>query len=61
MAALHVYFLYKEMFRWEDFAQDMAGLPPTVAQATVPLGKNQGLYNGFLAAGLLWALAAPAL
>ncbi|MEL7104765.1 MAG: DUF1304 domain-containing protein [Pseudomonadota bacterium] len=57
IAALHLYILWFEMFAWEsrgpkvfrDFAPEM--FPKTKVMAA-----NQGLYNGFLAAGLIWAL-----
>jgi putative membrane protein len=60
VALLHGYFLILEMFLWQrplglkTFAMDAAR-----AETTSVLAKNQGLYNGFLAAGLLWALAHP--
>jgi len=53
-----------EMFAWTEIAQRVADLPKSVADATKAIGKNQGLYNGFLAAGLTWSLswsARPAL
>ena len=52
--------MYMEMFGWVGFAQRVAGLPLDVAEATKPLGFNQGLYNGFLVAGLVWSLRASA-
>ena len=62
VAALHVYFLVLEMFLW----QTPRGLAtfrntPEKAELTAVLAANQGLYNGFLAAGLFWGLghAAP--
>ena len=60
VAGLHVYFLILEMFLWTKplgrrvFAQSQAQ-----AQTTAILAANQGLYNGFLAAGLVWAVAHP--
>jgi putative membrane protein len=60
VAIAHLYFMYKEMCRWESFSVDVARLPPDVAKATIAIGRNQGLYNGFLAAGLIWSLFAPA-
>ncbi len=58
IAALHVYILVLEMFLWEKPAGLRAfGLTPEMAKATKVLGANQGLYNGFLAAGLFWGLA----
>lgn len=57
IAALHVYILILEMFLWEK----SAGLKafrntPEKAAITRVLAANQGLYNGFLAAGLIWGL-----
>ena len=54
---LHVYFLVLEMFLW-DKPRGMRtfGLTPEFAAASKSLAANQGLYNGFLAAGLLWGL-----
>jgi len=57
IALLHLYILWFEMFAWEsrgpkifrDFDRDL--FPKTKAMAA-----NQGLYNGFLAAGLIWSL-----
>ncbi len=57
VAALHVYFLILEMFLWNK-PQGMKAfhLTPEKAAITKPLAANQGLYNGFLAAGLVWGL-----
>jgi putative membrane protein len=60
VAALNVVFMSAEMFFWKSFSVLVAKLPQPVADATVPLGINQGLYNGFLAAGLIWSLFVPA-
>jgi putative membrane protein len=58
VAALHVYFLVLEMFLWTKPAGLQAfDLDPDFAERTKALAGNQGLYNGFLAAGLLWGLA----
>jgi putative membrane protein len=58
VALLHVYFLVLEMFLWTKPAGMKAfGLTPQGAEQTKVLAANQGLYNGFLAAGLLWGLA----
>lgn len=58
MAALHVYILVLEMFLWTTPRGRRAfGLTPELAQTTKALAANQGLYNGFLAAGLVWGLA----
>jgi putative membrane protein len=61
VAALHAWFLVLEMFLWDKpFGRKTFGMTPEKAAATKPLAMNQGLYNGFLAAGLLWSLAAGA-
>ncbi len=58
VALLHVYFLVLEMFLWDKpFGLKTFGMTPEKAAATKPLAMNQGLYNGFLAAGLAWGLA----
>lgn len=55
VAVLHLYFLVMEMFFWTKPAGLKAfGLTPEVAESSKVLAANQGLYNGFLAAGLLW-------
>ena len=58
VALLHVYFLILEMFLW-DKPKGMKVFGNTLekAQATKVLAANQGLYNGFLAAGLIWGLS----
>ena len=57
VAALHLYFLTLEMFLWrKPFGRKTFGLTPELAEATASLAANQGLYNGFLAAGLIWGL-----
>ena len=57
VAAIHVYILVLEMFLWETPTGRRAfGLSPEKAKTTKVLAANQGLYNGFLAAGLLWGL-----
>ena len=59
IAALHLYILMLEMFRWEHPRTRRAfGTTAEFAQATKVLAANQGLYNGFLAAGLIWAVIA---
>ena len=56
---LHVYFLILEMFLWTKPAGLKAfGLTPERAESSKVLAANQGLYNGFLAAGLFWSLLA---
>jgi putative membrane protein len=57
IALLHIYILVLEMFLWDKPAGLRAfGMTQEKATATKVLGANQGLYNGFLAAGLLWGL-----
>ena len=57
VAVLHLYFLVLEMFLWKrPFGRRVFRLTPEYAEASAPLAANQGLYNGFLAAGLLWGL-----
>jgi putative membrane protein len=57
VAVLHLYFLVLEMFLWQKPAGRRAfGLTPEFAAASAKLAANQGLYNGFLAAGLIWGL-----
>jgi putative membrane protein len=61
VAALHLYFLVLEMFLWtkplglKTFRQTQQKADDSAA-----LAANQGLYNGFLAAGLIWGLVHPA-
>jgi putative membrane protein len=58
VALLHVYFLVLEMFFWDKpRGLRTFGLTPEFAAASKSLAANQGLYNGFLAAGLIWGLA----
>ena len=60
VAALHLYFLVLEMFLWRaPLGLKTFRMTPEKAETTAQLAGNQGLYNGFLAAGLLWALASP--
>lgn len=57
VALLHVYFLVLEMFLWDKPRGLKAfGLTPEFAAQSKVLAANQGLYNGFLAAGLFWGL-----
>ena len=57
VALLHFYFLVLEMFLWtRPFGLKTFGLTPEFAKATQALAANQGLYNGFIAAGLAWGL-----
>jgi putative membrane protein len=54
---LHVLFLILEMFLWNTpFGRKTFGLKEDYAKQSAPLAANQGLYNGFLAAGLLWGM-----
>lgn len=58
VALLHVYFLVLEMFLWDKSAGLRAfGQTKEEAASTKVLAANQGLYNGFLAAGLIWGIA----
>jgi len=58
VALLHGYFLVLEMFLWsKPYGRRVFNLTPEKAEATRTLAANQGLYNGFLAAGLVWGLA----
>lgn len=57
VALLHAYFLVLEMFLWDTpFGRRTFGLTPEFAAASKALAANQGLYNGFLAAGLFWGV-----
>jgi len=57
VALLHAWFLVLEMFLWDKpFGRRTFGLTPEFATASRRLAANQGLYNGFLAAGLVWGL-----
>lgn len=56
VALLHVCFLVLEMFLWRTRARRLFRMSAEMAEATAQLAANQGLYNGFLAAGLVWAL-----
>jgi putative membrane protein len=54
---LHLLFMVLEMFLWNTpFGRKTFGLKQDYAKQSAPLAANQGLYNGFLAAGLLWGL-----
>lgn len=60
VALLHLYFLYLEMFAWTKPAGLKAfGNTKEKAEESKVLAANQGLYNGFLAAGLFWSLIHP--
>jgi putative membrane protein len=59
VAALHLYFLVLEMFLWTTpTGRRTFGLERDFAEATRAMAANQGLYNGFLVAGLVWGLVA---
>jgi putative membrane protein len=61
VALLHLYFMVLEMFLWTKPAgRRVFGLTQEFANASKTLAANQGLYNGFLAAGLAWGLWAGA-
>ncbi|QII47189.1 DUF1304 domain-containing protein [Flagellimonas oceani] len=60
VALLHIYFLWLEMFAWTTKAKKVfRSLPEHLFEPTKTLAANQGLYNGFLAAGLIWSLIIP--
>lgn len=55
VAALHLYFMYFEMFAWTTLGRKIfRKFPKEMFEPTKELAANQGLYNGFLAAGLIW-------
>lgn len=55
VALLHLYFLWFEMFAWESRGPKIfRSFPKEMFPVTKSMAANQGLYNGFLAAGLLW-------
>ena len=57
VAVEHVYILVLEMFLWRTaYGRRVFGSTQAYADETAVLAKNQGLYNGFLAAGLAWGL-----
>ena len=57
VAVLHVYFLVLEMFLWTTaYAQKTFGRTAAQQEESKVLAGNQGLYNGFLVAGLVWSL-----
>src|SRR5919106_516353 len=57
VAVLHLGFLVLEMFLWNHpVGRKTFKMTPEYSQASAPLAANQGLYNGFLAAGLIWGL-----
>ncbi|MEM8771733.1 MAG: DUF1304 domain-containing protein [Pseudomonadota bacterium] len=59
VAVLHLGFLALEMFFWDhEVGRNIFSMTPEETALTKTLAANQGLYNGFLAAGLLWGLIA---
>lgn len=58
VAIEHLYILWLEMFAWETQGKKAfrGSLPDEMFKPTKTLAANQGLYNGFLAAGLIWSL-----
>jgi len=55
VAFIHVYILWFEMFAWESRGPKVfRGFPKDLFTPTKAMAANQGLYNGFLAAGLIW-------
>lgn len=57
VAVIHVYILVLEMFLWDTpKGRKVFGTTPEFATESKVLAANQGLYNGFLAAGLIWSL-----
>lgn len=60
VALIHIYIVYLEMFAWsKPKGLRVFGMTQEVADASKTLAANQGLYNGFLAAGLIWGLVHP--
>ena len=57
VALSHVAFLVLEMFLWDrPIGRRIFGMTAEQSRFSAPLAANQGLYNGFLAAGLVWGL-----
>ncbi|ASV30366.1 DUF1304 domain-containing protein [Maribacter cobaltidurans] len=57
VASMHCYFLWLEMFAWTSKAKKVfRNFPDELFEPTKSMAANQGLYNGFLAAGLFWSL-----
>ncbi|QCE41883.1 DUF1304 domain-containing protein [Psychroserpens sp. NJDZ02] len=56
VVVLHLYFLYFEMFAWDTIGRKVfKTIPKEIFGQTKVMAANQGLYNGFLAAGLIWS------
>jgi len=57
VAAIHAYIAWFEIFAWESRGPNVfKNFPPELFPQTVDMAANQGLYNGFLAVGLIWSL-----
>ena len=57
IAALHLYIAWFEIFAWTSRGPIVFDtFPPELFEQTIQLAANQGIYNAFLAAGLIWAL-----
>jgi putative membrane protein len=57
VALIHIYILWLEMFAWTTRGKKtFKNFPEHLFEPTKALAANQGLYNGFLAAGLIWSL-----
>ncbi|WP_405384639.1 DUF1304 domain-containing protein [Maribacter sp. LLG6340-A2] len=57
VAIMHLYFLYLEMFAWTTKGKKVfRNFPKDLFEPTKQMAANQGLYNGFLAAGLVWSI-----
>jgi putative membrane protein len=60
VALEHIYILYLEMIAWTTpRVRRIFGTTPAFAEESKALAANQGLYNGFLAAGLIWGIVHP--
>ena len=60
IALIHLYIMWLEMFGWMTTARKIfKKFPPELFAPTQPMAANQGLYNGFLAAGLVWGTVYP--
>lgn len=58
IALIHLYIMWLEMFGWMTRGKKVfRKFPPELFAATKHMAANQGLYNGFLAAGLIWSLS----
>ncbi|TFV95733.1 DUF1304 domain-containing protein [Algoriphagus kandeliae] len=56
IAILHLFFFWMESIVWTTFGRKIFGGKKEFFESTKSLAANQGLYNGFLAAGLIWSL-----